>query len=58
MAFDRSRFAAHAGSQHAGPIPLQSLIDHWSESQVWLHALVSEPPAVLIQINRFPDNPT
>ena len=40
-------------SLHSEPITLQHLVDRWSLSQAGLHGLTSEPPVVLIQINRF-----
>jgi len=45
-------------AQHPEPLSMQSLVDRWSSAQVGLHALVSEPPAILIQICRFPENPS
>ena len=45
-------------SLHSEPITLQHLIDQWSLSQAGLHGLTSEPPVVLIQINRFSTTPT
>ncbi|CAE7409538.1 unnamed protein product [Symbiodinium sp. CCMP2592] len=45
-------------ARHSEPLTLQHLIQQWTESQAGLHGLTSEPPVVLIQINRFHTAPS
>ena len=44
-------------AENTASVPLQSLLDEWMHSQAGLHGLVTEPLALLFQVNRFVHSP-